>query len=427
MLLPEVLEIPCSSPVNSSIRIPGSKSITNRAILIASLAKSKSDIEGVLYSDDTKYMINAWKQLGVSFEPKEEILWVDGCDGNISPFSDDIYVGNAGTAARFLTTALLLGQGDYILTGNERMQQRPIQDLLDALNQVGAKIQDLNGSGCPPLKIKADRLKGGKVIIPGDKSSQYISSIMLTSPYAKEDVTIEIKGHLVSRTYVEMTRKIMHDFGAKTEWEGENELKISSSHPYKGRSYRIEGDASSASYFFALAAITKGTVKVKGIESDSTQGDLGLLNILEEMGCLVSWKEDEVTVTGRALRGVSVDMNTMSDVAPTLAVIALFAEGRTHIKNVENMRIKECDRISALTTELKKIGADIEEEKDGLLITGKSGYSATEFSTYDDHRMAMALSLVGVKTPGIKIKDPACVNKTFPEFFDNFLPMLNTK
>lgn len=427
MLLPDILEIPCSSSINSFIRIPGSKSITNRAILIASLAKSKSDIEGVLYSDDTKYMIDAWKRLGVSFESMKESLLIDGCNGDISATSNEIYIGNAGTAARFLTTALLLGNGDYILTGNERMQQRPIQDLLDALKQVGAEIQDLNGSGCPPLKIQANQFNGGKIIIPGDKSSQYISSIMLTSPYAKEDVTIEIKGHLVSRTYVEMTRKIMHDFGAQTEWEGKNTLKISSKHPYVGRPYTIEGDASSASYFFALAAITEGTIKVKGIKSNSSQGDLGLLNILEEMGCLVSWDNDEVTVTGRPLKGVSVDMNTMSDVAPTLAVIALFAEGTTHIKNVENMRIKECDRISALTTELKKVGADIIEEQDGLIITGKSTYSPAEFSTYDDHRMAMSLSLVGVKTPGIKIKDPACVNKTFPEFFDYFLPMLNTK
>lgn len=427
MMLPDVLEIPSSLAIHSTIRIPGSKSLTNRAVLIAALAASKSEIEGVLYSDDTKYMINAWKHLGVSFEQEKGILNIVGCNGQIAPFSKEIFIGNAGTAARFLTTALLMGEGEYLLTGNERMQQRPIEDLLTALSQVGADIRDLEGTGCPPLKIKANPLPGGKIMIPGDKSSQYISSIMLSAPYAKKDVTIEIQGHLVSRTYVEMTRQIMHDFGAETEWEGENRLKISSDHSYVGRKYTIEGDASSASYFFALAAITQGVIKVKGIQSNSTQGDLGLLNILEEMGCLVQWSGDEVTVTGRPLKGVSVDMNTMSDVAPTLAVIALFAEGKTHIKNVENMRIKECDRISALTTELKKIGADITEEKEGLLIEGNKAYSGAEFSTYDDHRMAMALSLVGIKIPGIKIQDPACVNKTFPEFFDYLFPMLNIK
>lgn len=427
MLLPKILEIPCSAPVNSSIRIPGSKSITNRAILIASLAQFESQIEGVLYSDDTKYMLKAWEQLGVQFQKKNKTLVIRGCNGQIPQCSEELYVGNAGTAARFLTTALLLGNGQYYLTGNERMQQRPIQDLIDALSPIGANIKDINGTGCPPLHINAAGLNGGKITIPGNKSSQYISSIMLSAPYANKDVIIDIKGHLVSRTYVEMTRQIMHEFGAQTDWLNDSSLKICSKHPYKGQNYIIEGDASSASYFFALAAINQGKVTVKGISPNSTQGDLGLLDILSQMGCDVNWKNDEVTVTGKPLKGISIDMNTMSDVAPTLAVIALFAEGKTHIQNVENMRIKECDRISALTTELNKIGADIEEFQDGLIINGKPGYSPATFETYDDHRMAMSFSLIGAKEPGIRILDPECVNKTFPDFFDYFLPMLTSK
>ncbi len=424
MDLPDSIAIPQSNPVRGSIRIPGSKSITNRAILIASLAGGESLLSGVLHSDDTFYMSEVCKQLGVEISDSGDEFRIKGCNGNLLPVKKELFVGNAGTAARFLTAMLSLGSESYILTGNERMQQRPIRDLIQALNSLGAEVKDLNQTGCPPVRIRGGGLKGGTVRIPGDKSSQYISAIMMAAPYAKHDVTIRIEGELVSRTYVEMTRKIMEDFGGRCEWIAEDSLSITNDHRYQSRVFEIEGDASSASYFFGLAAVTGGQMTVSGLSQNSTQGDLGLLDILERMGCGISWQNGDVIIEGGKLKAVEVDMNTMSDVAPTLAVIALFAEGVTRITNVSNMRIKECDRISAVVQELRKIGAVVGEWEDGLSITGLGDYRGADLDTYDDHRMAMALSLAGLKIPGIIINNPACVSKTFPGFYDLFLPLI---
>ncbi len=424
MKLPQSLNVPCSNAINAQIRIPGSKSITNRAILIASLAKGESCLEGVLHSDDTQHMMHVCRHLGTRFNETADGLKVVGCDGQLAPSKEEFYIENAGTAARFLTAALTLGQGKYVLTGNERMQQRPIKDLLDAIKSLGGKVRDIEGTGCPPVEIVAEGLPGGVVDIPGDKSSQYISAIILAAPYAQNETIINIIGPLVSRSYVEMTMDIMGDFGVNCEWVDKQTLSVKQNQNYIAKNYSIEGDASSASYFFGMAAVTQGTIKVSGLQPDSTQGDLGLLGILEKMGCEIKWLDDGVIVKGNPLKGVDVDMNTMSDVAPTLAVIALFAEGKTRINNVANMRIKECDRIRALITELKKIGADVEEWDDGLSITGLKKYNPAELHTYKDHRMAMSFSLAGLKIPGITIQDPACVSKTFPGFFDMFLPVI---
>ena len=424
MGLPKSLIIPCSAPVNSQIRIPGSKSLTNRAVLIASLAQGTTVLDGVLYSDDTRFMIQVCKQLGIQFEKIEEKLEIKGCNGNLLPCNNELYIENAGTAARFLTAVLTLGKGEYTLTGNKRMQQRPIKDLLDGLRVLGGDVKDINGTGCPPIRISAGGMSGGIVSVPGDKSSQYISAIMLTAPYAKSETMIQITGDLVSRSYVEMTRKIMQSFKVKCDWVGDKNLRIEPNQRYKGQVYNIEGDASSASYFFGMAAITRGRIKVTGLKPDSTQGDLQLLDILSKMGCRVDWQEDGVVVTGAKMRGVEVDMNSMSDVAPTLAVIALFAEGETRINNVANMRIKECDRIHAMVTELRKLGAKVEERESGLSVTGMGIYHAAKLNTYDDHRMAMSLSLSGLKIPGIAIQNPDCVSKTFPDFFKLFLPLI---
>lgn len=425
MTATQSLEIPCSGAINGKIRIPGSKSISNRAILIASLASGTCQLEGMLESDDTYYMIEVWKKLGVQVEKEGERLIVKGCDGKPGAFDGELYIENAGTAARFLTAALTLGEGTYTLTGNARMKQRPIRDLIDALEPLGCEIKDLDGTGCPPVAIKADGLPGGIVRIPGDKSSQYVSAIMLAAPYAKTETIIEIQGHLVSRTYVEMTRAMMEDFGVQCEWVDEQTLRIPPNQSYQSGEYSIEGDASSASYFLAMAAVTEGTIQIDGIAKDTTQGDFGLVEILEKMGCEVTWGENSVTLRGRPLKGIEVDMNTMSDVAPTLAVVALFAEGKTVINNVGNMRIKECDRIEALVTELSKLGAKVEEREDGLTVYGNGDFHGAEMATYDDHRMAMCLALAGLKIPGVKILDPGCVSKTFPDFFDRFLPMIS--
>ncbi|MBT4288752.1 MAG: 3-phosphoshikimate 1-carboxyvinyltransferase, partial [Deltaproteobacteria bacterium] len=292
-------------------------------------------------------------------------------------------------------------------------------DLIQALNQLGANVIDLNRTSCPPVKITANGLSGGYVEIPGEKSSQYISAIMLTAPYAESDVTIKIEGKLVSKTYVNMTKQIMADFGVTVEWTGEKEIRIKSGQRYQAQKYQIEPDASSASYFWGLAAITQGKVEISGFDQHSTQGDIGLVDILEKMGCHVFRSAEMISITGcEDLKGITVDMNTMSDVAPTLAVIALFAEGKTFIKNVSNMRIKECDRITAVCTELKKLGAEVKEFEDGLEISGKGQYHGTAIETYDDHRMAMAFSLAGLKIPEVRILNPKCVSKTFPGYFD---------
>jgi len=420
------IDIPCSGPIEGTIRIPGSKSISNRAILVAALAEGTSRIDGMLESDDTFYMTEVWKKLGVSCTKEEGLLLVQGCSGKIPACEQELYIENAGTAARFLTAALTLGQGSYILTGNERMQQRPILDLIQALQSLGCEVKDLKGTGCPPVEVLAKGLSGGEVLIPGDKSSQYISAIMLAAPYAQKETIIRVQGHLVSRTYVEMTRQLMADFGVTCEWVDEQTLRIPAAQCYQAQEFSIEGDASSASYFLGMAAVTQGKIKIKGIPRQSTQGDFGLVEILEQMGCKVTWQEDGVILEGRPLKGVTVDMNTMSDVAPTLAVIALFAEGKTTINHVGNMRIKECDRIDAVTTELKKLGAQVEQWDDGLSIQGQGDFHGAEMETYDDHRMAMSLALAGLKIPGVRILEPNCVSKTFPDFFDRFLPLIQS-
>ncbi|MBU2644916.1 3-phosphoshikimate 1-carboxyvinyltransferase [bacterium] len=422
----DCIQIPCSTPVNGTIRIPGSKSITNRAILIASLAKGTSYLDGMLYSDDTHFMMSAWEKLGSAFRQEGNILEVTGCDGRLEACSTPIYVENAGTAARFLTAALTLGKGTYVLDGNERMRQRPILDLIGALNTLGARVEDSLGTGCPPVTVIADGLTGGAVRIAGEKSSQYISALLLAAPYASRQTTIQITGSLVSRSYVELTIDMMRSFGVQCEWLNEHCLTIDPGQRYSAQNYWIEGDASSASYFFGLAAITQGSIKVTGLRKNSSQGDLGLLAILQQMGCDVCWEEDGVLVTGRPLKAVEVDMNTMSDVAPTLAVISLFAEGTTKILNVGNMRIKECDRIHALTVELRKLGAVVTETETGISITGGMSYQGADLATWNDHRMAMSLSLAGLKIPGVGICDPNCVSKTFPAFFEMFLPLLTS-
>ena len=414
------LAIPClDKHLAAKIRIPGSKSLSNRALCLSALAKGESTLEGILHSNDTKRMIEAWSKLGVSItESGKNKLTIKGCKGNISPCEEELYCENAGTAMRFLTAILCLGHGPYHLTGNERMYERPIKDLIDPLNKLGCRIVDERGSGCPPLTIGAGGFPGGTVELESSKSSQYLSAIMMTAPYAQNATRIIIKGSLVSQTYVEMTLKIMHDFGVKAHWNKADCIEIPPQQCYQARDYEIEGDASSASYFFVAAAICQGEVTIEGVYRNSTQGDLGLVDILEKMGCEVEWSDRQVRLIGKPLKGISVDMNTMSDVAMSLAIAALFAKGKTTITNVANMRIKECDRISAICTELKKLGARVEEWDDGFSIEGSTPLQGAKLDTYDDHRMAMSLSLAGLKVPEVVINDPACVNKTFPNYFD---------
>jgi 3-phosphoshikimate 1-carboxyvinyltransferase len=426
MNLPAVLEIPVSAPVDGVVRVPGSKSISNRALVIAALARGTSTIKGVLHSDDTHHMAAAWRLLGVPVVFDPDGVTVQGCDGRPFSCEERLYVGNAGTAARFLTAVLTLGRGTYRLSGNQRMQQRPIADLLQALNQIGGRVRDVDGTGCPPIEIQATGLQGGTVQISGRKSSQYVSALMMAAPYAVDPTIIDITGELVSRGYVELTRSVMAAFGGQTDWIAPQTIRVAPQRRYRSCDYVIEGDASSASYFFAMAAITGGRIKVHGIDRTSQQGDLGLLEILGRMGCEIVWESDGVVVTGGRLQAVTVDMNAMSDVAPTLAAVTLFADGESRILNVGNMRIKECDRIRAMVTELGKLGALTGEWADGFSISGSGVFRPALLNTYDDHRMAMALSLTGLRIPGVSIAQPSCVSKTFPNFYDLFLPLIRS-
>lgn len=421
-----VYEVKKKTNFQVEVDIPGSKSITNRALILAVLNERETLLKNMLFSDDTLYMIEALKKLGneltvnkdektVLVKPNKEKNW-----GKV-----ELFVGNAGTAMRFLPTYIATGHGEVVLTGIERMKDRPIKDLVDALQGLGVEVEYVERIGFPPIKIKANGLNGGNISIKGDKSSQYITSILLSAPYAKSPVEIDIIGDLVSIPYVNITKKMMEDFGATFKNDNYKKLTIDPSN-YSRDSYIIEGDCSSASYFFAMAAITKSRVKLNNVTINSIQGDIKFLDVLLSMGLtLTESGENHIVVEGqKELHGISVDMKHISDTAQTLSVVSLFAKGPTEIKNVYNMRIKETDRIKACYNELTKLGAKVIEKEDGLIIYPKENISeynkGVTIDTYDDHRMAMSFSLAGLLIDDVKIHDPNCVSKTFPNYFDEF-------
>ena len=416
-----MIEIQPRDQIDAVVTVPGSKSYTNRALIAAALADGESTLRNALRSDDTLYMIRALAQLGIAVaQPDDAMLRVTGCGGVIPSRSANLFVGNAGTAMRFLTAALTLGKGSYTIDGNERMHRRPIRDLLEGLSQLGADATSIEGTGCPPVQVNACGLRGGTARIAGDKSSQYFSAILLAAPYALEDVEVIAEGPLVSKPYIKMTAKLMRDFGADAECD-DSAMRVRAGRHYRPRDYTVECDASAASYFFAAAAGTCGRVRVAGLSTASLQGDVRFVDALARMGCRVSegLTHDGVSfieVRGGALKGIEIDMGDMSDVSLSLAAVAVFAEGPTKIFNVENMRIKETDRISALAAELRRIGQEVEELPDGLVIHPRPVTPAC-IHTYDDHRMAMSFAVVGLRSPGIVIRNPSCVSKTFPDFF----------
>ena len=416
---------PITHPLNASVRVPGSKSLTNRALLIAALADGKTTLSNALFSDDSRYFANALRDLGFRVELDEEknemSIW--GLDGKIPARSAELFIGNAGTAARFLTAFFTLGEGEYILDGEARMRERPIGDLVDALKSLGAKITHhssrITSPLCPPLKITASHLKGGKTQIAGNISSQYLSALLMTAPYAQKPVEIEIITELNSKPYIDMTLSIMHDFGVEIERDEYKSFKINPMHYSSRSTYPIESDASAASYFFAAPAICGGTVRVENISRKSVQGDIDFLDILGEMGCEVSEHENAIEVTGTPeLHGVDVDMRHVSDTAQTLAAIAPFASSPTRIRGIASARVKETDRVSAVCTELTRLGVKVEEYEDGMKIYPCEKIKPARIQTYNDHRMAMAFSLIGLRAEGVKIENPSCVSKTFPNFFD---------
>jgi 3-phosphoshikimate 1-carboxyvinyltransferase len=437
---------PIGHPLHATVRVPGSKSLTNRALLISALANGTTKITNALFSDDSNYFARALQTLGFEVqldEPKHEMT-VTGLGGKIPAAKAELFIGNAGTAARFLTALLTLGHGEYILDGDSRMRERPIGELVEALERLGCDIQPLQKveSGkqiCPPVKISASGLKGGKTRIAGDISSQFLSALLMVAPYAQNEIEINVSNELNSKPYVDMTISVMKNFGVEVQRNGYQSftIPITNYHLLTPRSstspildpqspvsslhslYFIESDATSASYFFAAPAICGGTVKVEDISRTSVQGDIKFLNILQQMGCGVT-EMDNVIIVSRpsSIVGIDVDLRDIPDTAQTLAAIAPFAVSPTRIRGIASARFKETDRIHATCAELARLGVRVEEHEDGMTIYPCEKMRPAVIQTYNDHRMAMAFSLIGLHFDGVAIENPSCVSKTFPNFFE---------
>ena len=410
------------SKIEGEINLPGSKSLSNRALLLAALAEGTTKITNLLESDDTRHMLNALKQLGISYtlsEDKTECTVVGNAGAIHNSNHQELFLGNAGTAMRPLCAALSLGTGSYLLTGEPRMKERPIGHLVDALREAGAKISYKENDGYPPLMIEAGGLRGGNVKIDGAISSQFLTALLLAAPMAQEDMTITIIGELVSKPYIDITLHIMKAFGVDVLNDNYKTFSIKAGQTYKAvETFMVEGDASSASYFLAAAAIKGGTVKVTGIGKKSVQGDIQFVDVLEKMGAVVEWGDDFVSVSRGELHAIDMDFNHIPDAAMTIATTALFVEGTTTLRNIYNWRVKETDRLYAMATELRKVGAEVEEGEDYLKITAPKQLKHAAIDTYDDHRMAMCFSLLALDPVSVTINEPECTAKTFPTYFD---------
>jgi len=404
--------------------VPGSKSLTNRALPIAALAEGTTTVSGALVAEDSEVMLRALEKLGVALEARGETVVVHGVGGPLPARSAELDLRLSGTSLRFLTAILAAGHGEYVLDGNARMRERPVGDLLDALARLGADATGVDGR--PPVRLRASGLSGGTVSVRGDVSSQFLSGLLMASPLAKGPLAIEVEGELLSKPFVDMTLDVMAHFGVTARRDGYRRFEVAPS-TYRARDYQVEGDAMAAGYFWAAAAVTGGAVTVRNLGSGTRQGDARFADVLAAMGCAVDWTPGSVTVAGpRRLRGGEFDLNDMPDQAQTLAVVGLFADAPVHVANVANLRVKETDRLHAMAVELTRLGAKVEEGDDHLTVWPlRAGPAApVELETYGDHRMAMALAVAGARLPNLVIKDPACVSKTYPRFFDDFLGLL---
>ena len=398
------------------VRVPGSKSLTQRALVIAALARDNSFISNPLISEDTNYLMEGLRILGAQIVSVSGGLYVNGTAGKLANTDRQIFLGNNGTALRFLTALVCLGQGQYILTGEKRLRERPVGALAEALKKMGAHITCTND--CPPVTINANGLAGGKISLRDVESSQYVSALLLCAPYTRQGIELTLRGRVSSVPYIDLTVAAMREFGIKIEKE-KNKYTVKRQNSYQGREYRVEGDASSASYFFLAAALLQRPIRVMGISRKSCQGDIHLLEILEKLGCHIEAREDWVEVTGNNLTegDFIFDLNDMPDMVPTLAVLAAFRRGKTTITNVEHLRIKESDRLAAMAAELKRAGIKAEETAGGLIITGGKMKPA-KIQTYNDHRIAMSFAVAALAVTGIEITDKKCVDKSFPEFWE---------
>ncbi|GAL04832.1 5-enolpyruvylshikimate-3-phosphate synthase [Photobacterium aphoticum] len=418
----ESLTLQPINKINGTVNLPGSKSVSNRALLLAALATGTTRLTNLLDSDDIRHMLNALQALGVTYQlsaDKTECE-INGLGGAFNRTEAlELFLGNAGTAMRPLAAALCLGNGDYVLTGEPRMKERPIGHLVDALRSAGASITYLENEHYPPLKISGTGLAGGEVEIDGSISSQFLTAFLMAAPLAKADTVIRIKGDLVSKPYIDITLHIMAQFGVTVENHDYQQFVVKGGQTYVSPGdFLVEGDASSASYFLAAAAIRGGEVKVTGIGRNSIQGDIQFADALAAMGADIEWGDDYVIARRGALNAVDMDFNHIPDAAMTIATAALFANGTTAIRNVYNWRVKETDRLAAMATELRKVGAEVEEGEDFIVITPPATLQHAAIDTYDDHRMAMCFSLVALSDTPVTINDPKCTSKTFPDYFE---------
>lgn len=419
----EYLDLAPIDRVGGTVKLPGSKSISNRTLLLAALAEGNSEVRGLLDSDDTRRMLEALAALGIQLDGSAEAgnFQVHGCCGSFPNKQADLFLGNAGTAFRPLTAALALSSGHYKLSGVPRMHERPIGDLVDALRQVGADVSYLGQDGYPPLQISPATIRaGGEISIRGNVSSQFLTALLMAVPLTQADTRINVVGELISKPYIEITLNLMRQFGVEVSRDGWQSFQIAGRQHYRSPGVvHVEGDASSASYFLAAGAIGKGPVRVEGVGKNSIQGDVRFVETLQQMGAQITMGDSWIEVSGTGkLNAIDVDLNHIPDAAMTIAVAALFADGTTTIRNVASWRVKETDRLSAMATELRKVGATVEEGADYLRVTPPKQLTANAIiDTYDDHRMAMCFSLVALGGVPIRINDPKCVAKTFPDYF----------
>lgn len=420
----EQLTLDPIAKVSGEVNVPGSKSLSNRALLLAALAEGETELTNLLDSEDIEHMLNALTKLGINYRLSEDktqcVVQGNGGAFNVAkPL--ELFLGNAGTAMRPLCAALAASNVDTVLTGEPRMEERPIGDLVDALREADAEVTYLKNEGYPPLQIKGKTLNGGEMSVDGSVSSQFLTALLMAAPLFSGDVTIRIKGELVSKPYIDITLDTMAKFGVTVENDSYQTFTVSADAKYVAPGkFMVEGDASSASYFLAAGAIKGGTVRVTGIGQNSIQGDIRFADVLEAMGAKVVWNDEYVEVTGAPLKGVNMDMNHIPDAAMTIATTALFAEGPTTMTNIYNWRVKETDRLAAMATELQKLGAKVEEGHDYIKVWPTDSLKHAEIDTYNDHRIAMCFSLVALSDTPVTINDPGCTRKTFPDYFTRF-------
>ena len=402
-----------------SIQVPGSKSYSHRMLIAAAMARGRSTLANVLDSEDIRMTRAALQQMGATVTENGGTITVDGVDGRFKPCPKPIYLANSGTSMRLLAGVAAVGEGDYTLTGNARMNQRPIRDLLAALRQIDVAARAINASGCPPVMIPGGAVRGGSISIDCSTSSQYLSALLLMAPVTRRGLQIGVTGGPVSRPYIDMTVDVMTRMGITVKRDRYAHFNVAGGQTYRAGDYGVEPDCSQAGYFWAAAAITGACITVTGIAADTRQGDVNFTRVLEQMGCRIDARSDGIAINGGDLRGVEVDMGDMPDLAPTLAVVAAFARGTTVMHNVAHLKAKECDRLSATATELGKMCVETVQGEDRLTVIGGQPRGA-EIETYDDHRMAMSFAVAGLRVKGMVIRNEACVAKSFPTFWDVF-------